>query len=376
MTLKKLQRPHQTALSVGSVMIDIITVIQDDKVELMTLHNMTSSFLMLEQGRKVESKSIDTYVGGGGANTSVCMSRLGMKTDILALVGKDLNAEKIIQRLTTENISLDHLTVVESVGSGVAVHISSHDHNAAIFTHRGANCCLTADMVTAVDFSKYSLVYVTNLSNESADYFPLIIAQAAKAKCFIVSNPGIRQLTRLCDDFLKCLPSITLLSINKVECEVLVPKLVSEYQKTAIMIAENPERDLPPLLKSGLKFGGFSLGLVEFMKILSDRGPEYIVITDGSKGAYLLYHNSLYYCPPQKVVMQGSAGAGDSFSSTLACLISSGNTPEVALYAASTNAVSVISRVDTQEGLLTYEALEKKIGRKNIANIIIKWDIA
>ncbi len=375
MTSNKLYKPHKRTLSIGSVVIDIITVIEDDDIELMTLHNMTSSFLMLEQGRKVESKSIDTYVGGGGANTAVCMSRLGMTTDILAVVGKNLNADKITARLKNENVSLDHIHVVENVESGVAVHISSHDHNAAIFTHRGANCCLTAQMAKEIDFSKYDLVYVTNLSNESANNFPLIIECAAAEKCFIASNPGIRQLSELCDDFLKCLPSISLLSINTVESEALVPKLVSNYKKPAVMIAENATTNLPPLLETGLKFGGFALGLVEFMKILSERGPDYIVVTDGSKGAYLLNENILYYCPPQKVIMQGSAGAGDSFSSTLASLIAGGNTPDVSLYAASLNAVSVISCVDTQKGLLTFEELEDTFGTTDIATAIIKWDI-
>lgn len=361
-------------------MIDIITVIADDDIELMTLHNMTSSFLMLEQGRKVESDSIDTYVGGGGANTAVCMSRLGMKMDILALVGKDLNAEKIFKRLKQEKIALDHVKTTEHVGSGVAVHVASHDRNAAIFTHRGANCCLRDKDIRTVDFSKYDLVYVTNLSNESADYFPFIVNQAATAGCFIASNPGIRQLTRLCDDFINGLSRINLLSLNKVESATLVPNLVSKYDKSGGIMAELPapelpKGDIPPLLASGFKFGGFSLGLTDFMQTLAAHGPQYIVITDGSRGAYLLHENCLYFCPSQKVVMGGSAGAGDSFSSTLACLISAGNAPDVALYAASVNAVSVISHIDTQTGLLTFDTMEKTLGHADIATEITRWKL-
>lgn len=374
MTHKMLHQPKKPALSIGTVMIDIITVIADDDVELMTLHNMTSSFLMLEQGRKVESLSIDTYVGGGGANTAVCMRRLGMDMDILALIGKDLNAEKILARFEDEHIGLDHVRTLDNVGSGVAVHIASHDRNAAIFTHRGANCCLSVEDVTAIDFTKYALVYVTNLSNQSADHFPLIVARAAAANCFIASNPGIRQITRLCDDFLASLKDIDLLSINRVECAALIPKLVSEDPK-ACNIALPLSDHIPPLLKSGFKFGGFSLGLVDCMKSLRDHGPGYVVITDGGKGAYLLHEDCLYYCPPQKVTMRGSAGAGDSFSSTLASLISAGNAPDVALYAASVNAVSVISRIDTQSGLLSFEALEKALNTTDIASTIIRWDL-
>ncbi|MBL4800697.1 MAG: hypothetical protein JKY45_02315 [Emcibacter sp.] len=111
------------------------------------------------------------------------------------------------------------------------------------------------------------------------------------------------------------------------------------------------------------------------MKSLIAHGPDYVVITDGSKGAYLLHDDCLYYCPPQKVAMRGSAGAGDSFSSTLASLISAGNAPDIALYAASVNAVSVISHVDTQEGLLTWDALEKALRATDIATAIIRWNV-
>ncbi len=371
--MKIQHKPQKSALSVGSVMIDIITVIANDDVELMTLRNMTSSFLMLEQGRKVESLSIDTYVGGGGANTAVCMSRLGREMDLLALVGKDLNANKITVRLKKEHIGLHYLKTIDHVSSGVAIHIASHDRNAAIFTHRGANCCLAENHITAIDFTKYDLVYITNLSNSSADQFPLIVQQAAKADCFIASNPGIRQLTRLSGDFLESLKSITLLSLNRVECEALVPHLVtiqgSEGRKSK---PANPGT-LPPLLATGFKFGGFSLGLKDFMKILISQGLEYVVITDGSKGAYLLHDNTLYFCPPQDVTMRGSAGAGDSFSSTLASLISAGNDPDISLYAASVNAVSVISFVDTQEGLLTFDALSETLGNIDVTTAITKW---
>jgi len=373
--LDKFHQPCKSALSVGSVMIDIMTVIANDDIELMTLHNMTSSFLMLEQGRKVESQSIDTYVGGGGANTAVCMSRLGMAMTILAMVGHDLNAEKILARLQQENIALDHMKIIDHIGSGVAVHISSHDRNAAIFTHRGANCCLSDDDIENINFNNYNLVYVTNLSNESADHFPVIIHRAAAAGCFIASNPGIRQLTRLCDDFINSLAAINLLSINKLESEALVPNLVSKYDKSLGATPKSLSGDLPDLLNTGFRFGGFSMGLIDFMTTLAAHGPDYIVITDGSKGAYLLHRNILYYSRSRTVTMRGSAGAGDGFSSTLASLIFAGNAPDIALYAATVNALSVISEVDTQTGLLTFEAIEKAIATGDIATEITRWKL-
>src|SRR6516164_11453782 len=55
-----------------------------------------------------------------------------------------------------------------------SVLIASHDRNAAIFTFRGANTLLEADDLRDEAFA-VDVLYVANLSNESADCFPAIV---------------------------------------------------------------------------------------------------------------------------------------------------------------------------------------------------------
>lgn len=50
------------ALCVGSAMIGIIVLVADRNVERMTMHNATSSFLLLKQGAKFQAESISTQV--------------------------------------------------------------------------------------------------------------------------------------------------------------------------------------------------------------------------------------------------------------------------------------------------------------------------
>jgi len=361
------------ALTVGSVMIDIITVVADNDIELMTMHNMTSSFLMLEQGRKIEAESISTYVGGGAANAAVSLSRLGLEAEVLALVGDDINAEKVMKCFNDEKVGSRYVKTSHKAGTGIAVNLSSHNRNAAIFTHRGANTHLTEEQVRSVDFSEYDMAYITSLSNESALSFPLIIKSASDAGCFVVSNPGIRQLTHKCDSFLASLKSIDLLGINTVECATLVPHLVSGNCHGLSLPDSAHSEILPPLLKNGFKIGGFSLGLVETMCSLSQLGPKYVVVTDGEYGAYLFHDNCLYFCPPQEAEMLGSAGAGDSFTSALAAAVCTGKDPATALFSAASNAASVISYVDTQTGLLTKAEMQDIIARTTIQNETKCW---
>lgn len=360
-------------LTLGSVMIDIITVVADDDIELMTMHNLTSSFLMLEQGRKIEAESISTYVGGGAANAAVSLQRLGLDVEILAQVGDDINAEKVMECFVQENIGTRHIQVSEQADTGIAVNLSSHNRNAAIFAHRGANTLLSEAQISAIDFSDYTMAYITSLSNESANRFPQIVAQAKEAGCFVVSNPGIRQLTRKSDSFFNNLACIDLLALNTVECATLVPNLATGKCNGLKLPAEAQVNDLPPLLTDGFKIGGFSLGLVEAMCALSQLGPNYVVITDGEHGAYLFHHNRLYFCPPQEAHMQGSAGAGDSFTSALAAALCAGKDPAEALFSAAQNAASVIAHVDTQSGLLTQDQMQAILDQAVIDNETTCW---
>ena len=75
------------AITVGSATIDIIALIADDDVERMTMHNATSSFLLLEQGKKVDASSISTHVGGGAVNAAISLKRLGIETEVLVKIG-------------------------------------------------------------------------------------------------------------------------------------------------------------------------------------------------------------------------------------------------------------------------------------------------
>ena len=52
------------ALTIGSAMVDIIVLVASRSVERVNTHNATSSFLLLEQGRKIEAESITPHVGG------------------------------------------------------------------------------------------------------------------------------------------------------------------------------------------------------------------------------------------------------------------------------------------------------------------------
>jgi len=348
------------AITVGSAMYDIIVLAADSDIERMTMHNATSSFLLLEQGRKIEAMSISNHIGGGAINAAVAMARLGIDVRPLVKIGCDTNAEHILKRMKKEGINTDAVIRCDELPTGTAVMVSSHDRNATIFTQRGTNTLLTPNEVTDATISGNDLVYVTGLSNRSADCFPIIVTEGHKAGAFVAVNPGIRQLTSRPAAFLDCMDKVDLLAINKVEAEALVPAM-SAHSDTDIAHDDCADPNAPRLMRVGLAFGGFRMGLKRFFEAVRARGVGRVLVTDGVDGSYLADDSGIYYCPILRGEVRGTAGAGDAFISTLSAFLANGRPAELALRAATINASAVVAEIDTQIGLMTLEDLEQAI---------------
>lgn len=344
------------AATVGSATVDIITVVADHDIERVTMSNAFASFLLLEQGRKIEAESIAIHPGGGAANTAVCLARLGFDVAPIVKVGRDPNAGLIRETFAAHGVSDRNVVETAEAATGIAVMISSHDRNATIFTFRGANTMVEDEDVAAGRFEGLDFVHVAGLSNKSADCFPAVVSRAKAGGAFVSANPGIRQLASRRESFLASLAEIDLLTLNRVEAESLVPAL-SPLSKARPRI---PQPDWPSLARRGLVTAGFDMGLVEYCETLHAKGPRHVAVTDGTEGAYLSVEGRLYHMPSVPVIAAGTAGAGDAFVSTLGARLVQGLDPEDALADAALNAAAVVEQTDTLSGLLAASDLEAR----------------
>lgn len=341
------------SLHFGSAVIDIITLVASENIERATFSNDEKSFLMLEAGRKLPAQSISTNVGGGACNTGASLARRGWEAAIRAKVGDDLNASAIREHMSANG--MEDRMVTSDLATGTAVMIASHDRNASIFVHRGANEALVPDDIG--DLNGLDLVYIAPLSSGSADCFPLIAEKAKQSGAMVASNPGIRQLSSRTEAFMGALQHLDLVSINRVEADALVPSLVLKGAA-----AETPSPEGPPLVQRGLQFGNVRVGLRAFMTALQTAGPKWVLLTDGMDGAYLLTPDGdLLWHPALPADVAGTAGAGDAFCSTITAALAEGIDPKEALAQASANAASVVSFVDTTTGLLSPQDLADRL---------------
>ncbi|MEM6974628.1 MAG: carbohydrate kinase family protein [Pseudomonadota bacterium] len=348
------------SLHVGSAMIDIISIIEAENIERMTFSNDTRAFLMLEAGRKVPAQSITTHVGGGACNTAVALARRGWDAGVIVRVGRDLNAGAVREHLDREAVSRDWLVETDQAATGTAVMVASHDRNASIFVHRGANEGIGMECLPDAAFAGRDLVYIAALSSHSADAFGTIAAKGRAAGAMVAANPGIRQLTLRTEAVLQALGDIDLISINRVEAEALVPVMAARTSGAiASAIADAPD-EAPALWSQGLTGGGVHLGLMRFLDGMRAAGPRYVVITDGTEGAWLAGPEGVIWHPSLPAKVAGTAGAGDAYCATLTAALAEGAAPARAMHEAAINAASVVSVVDTTAGLLDRAEIDRR----------------
>ena len=332
------------ALTVGGAMIDTIAIIASDRIERMRMTNADNAFLLLEEGRKTEALEVSTHVGGGAVNAAVAMARLGLDVGTLVKLGKDARAETLLGHLLQEGVSTRWAMRDGRAPTGASVLISSHDSNAAIFTFRGANTLLEERDLRTEAFA-VDVVYVSSLSNESADAFPAIVERAKGQGALVATNPGVRQLSSRGGAFQETLRHIDVLGINRSEADALVPGLVTRFGEGA----------------RGFIAGGHEMGMVDFFAGLNKLGPRYIVVTDGREGAFLGAPDAILYCPVLETKVAGTAGAGDAFNATFTAYVAMGRSAEEALRAAALNSGSVVNYVDTQRGLLSIGEIDRRL---------------
>jgi ribokinase len=360
------------ALTVGGAMIDTIAIIANDRIERVRMTNADNSFLLLEEGRKTEALEISTHVGGGAVNAAVAMARLGLDVGALVKLGKDARAETVLGHLMHEGVSTRWAMRDGRATTGASVLISSHDRNAAIFTFRGANTLLEESDLRNEAFAT-DVVYVSSLSNESADAFPAIIERAKAQGALVATNPGVRQLSSRGSAFQETLKQIDILAVNRSEADVLVPGLVTRFGEGVRGLATKAGEQLPRLATRGFIGVGHEMGVVDFFAGLRKLGPRYVVVTDGREGAFLGSPEAIMYCPVLETKVAGTAGAGDAFNATFTACMALGRPAEEALRAAAINSASVVNHVDTQTGLLPLQDIDRRLGETKAALEVRKW---
>lgn len=305
-------------LVVGSSVIDLFVEPEDNnKFEFF---DKKVSFTL---GDKIPIKIKRLGIGGNGANVSVGLARLGLRTSFFTYSGKDILSQEIEKTITNEGITL--LTDHAGDGHSDLSIIFDFDSDRTIFSHHEY---LNHDF-SYTDTEEISYIYLTSIGREWTGAYRKVLDFARSRDIPIAFSPGSHQLADMNETFDDVFKYSRMLLMNKDEAR----KILSHYNMEE-NITEN---------------------ILKKMKLF---GAHIVSITDGSNGSWAIDgFDKMYDLETIPVESHEKTGAGDSYAAGfMAGVLSGQETPEAMRWGL-LNAYSVMQKIGAQNGLATRDEL-------------------
>jgi ribokinase len=259
-------------------------------------------------GETVLGGEFSTAAGGKGANQAVAAARAGGEVTFIARLGCDSMGEQAIAGFVRDGINVDYIVRDKTRPSGVALIFVAQDGENSIAVASGANERLSpTDVKRAAKVIRGARVLVLQLETP-LNTVRMAAELAAKAGVKVLLNPAPAR--KLPDKLLKY---VDVLTPNEGEAEML----------TGIKV-----RDRNAAAKAA--------------KALLARGVENVIITMGSRGAFVAGREVRQMIPAYKVKAVDTTAGGDVFNGALAVALAEGRSLlEAARFATAAAAISV-----------------------------------
>ena len=307
-------------VTIGSAMYDTFLLCPETDLLHFKTTTLDQSFLVFEEGIKIEIDQIKHYSGVGATNSAVSFSRLGFDTNTVCVIGDDPAGSFIKQKLIQENISTKLIIETDRMQTGTSFIIPTSSGNRVILIHRGAHYILNENHIPYKEISQADLLYITSLGGPTAAHLPSIVTKSKDYEVLVACNPGTSQLTSGADIFAQSLPNIEIVILNCHEAKLLMSSLVqSDADLLCSVLKTDKNRcvtDAPPLLQRPIMHQAICFNLYAFFEAIHLRGPRIVVVTHGEDGVYVSTEHTILYHPsidPDTIV--NTVGAGDAFGS-------------------------------------------------------------
>ena len=308
--------PHNfDVVCIGNAKIDTFLALHETNDHLRLIKETNE--LCIKSGEKIIVEKTEVLLGGDAANMSVGVSRLGLNAAIIAEIGKDEFAQKIINTLNQENVDSTNILQTDGQQSSFST----------IINYKGERIIFSEHVRRSHDFNLENVsakwIYLTSLGEEWQNIYLKTADFVAKTQCFLAFNPGTLQIKKGRDNLKDVLIITNLLLVNKEEGEDLLN-------------FEHGQKDIEEIIKD-----------------LQKLGPKIVVVTDGKNGSLAIDDKGNVF---KKDIIETEiiekTGAGDAYSSGfLSALINNKSVTE-AMEWGTKNAASVIGKIGAQAGLL------------------------
>lgn len=255
--------------------------------------------------------------GGKGANQAVAAARLGGKVAFIAKVGNDPFGIRSVDQYKAEGIATKHVLVDKEQPSGVAlILVDAHGEN-SIAVASGANAHLTPkDIDHAQGTIEEGDILLMQLETpiETVEHAAQIAKQAGRK---VILNPAPAH--PLPESLLRCL---YMLIANETEAEYISGTQITDMDSVA-----------------------------RAADIICSKGVENVVITLGSKGAFIKEKTTYHQVPALKVKAVDATAAGDTFCGAVCVALAEGKSITGAVEFACRAAAVTVTRMGAQSSL-------------------------
>ena len=255
--------------------------------------------------------------GGKGANQAVAAARLGGRVSFMAKVGNDHFGSRSIEQYKSEGIEVEHILVDNDNPSGVALIMVDAKGENCIAVASGANALLRPeDIDKATDTIERGDIVLMQLETplETVEYASRIAREKGKK---VILNPA--PALHLPESLLN---NLYMIIANETETEYI----------------------------SGIKITDMD-SICRAADIISSRGVENVVITLGSKGAFVKENGAYHQVPAIKVKAVDATAAGDTFCGALCVALAEGKDILEAVEFANRCASVTVTRLGAQSSL-------------------------
>ena len=278
-------------------------------------------------GETILGGTFASAAGGKGANQAVAAARAGGEVTFIARIGDDMFGRQAQQGFKSDHIDVGHVKTDPNAPSGVALIFVDDKGENSIAVASGANAKLSPqDVEEARDIIQSADILLMQLET------PLETVEKAAE---IAKQAGVRVILNpapACplDDAL--LSTLSVITPNESEAELLTGIAVS---------------DIPSAEKASM--------------VLLDRGLEMVVVTLGSKGAYMKTRDQAEVVPGFEVKAVDATAAGDVFNGSLAVALAEGKSLIDAVQFANAAAALSVTKLGAQPSALHRDEIERML---------------
>ena len=301
-------------ICVGNAKIDSFLTLREANNHLRLMEETNE--LCIKFGEKITVDKTEILLGGNAANVAVGISRLGLKAGLVAEIGNDEFAQKIINTLSKEKVDISNVKQTEGQQSSFST----------IINFKGERTIFSEHVKRSHDFSFENIstkwVYLTSLGEEWTSAYNKTVDFIKKTGCRLAFNPGTLQIAAGEKSIENVLSVTDVLFVNKEEAQTL-------------MINDK------------------GLMINDLLNKLKELGPKIVVITDGKNGSFAIDEKGNI---SKKGIIEANViektGAGDAYSSGFLSALINNNSIANCMELGAKNSASVIGKVGAQTGLL------------------------